>query len=432
MARRRVACAVTAPFRAAPARLGRGRRQGEDMVFWIIAAGLALVAAATLVAPLWRGTGAPMQARNDMAVYRDQLAEVDRDIARGVLAEDEAARTRTEVARRLLAADKAGAETLTEAPQRISRALAVTLVVLMVALSGGLYWWLGAPGYPDMPSAERLAHAAQMLKDRPDQSQAEAGFVAPSTAQIPADQMALIDQLRQVVPTRPDDRQGWTLLSQQEANVGNFPAAARAQAHLLSLEGATPDLADMARLADLMVAAAGGEVSPQAEGLIKGILARDPTNITANYYLGLMYGQTDRPDIAFRLWKKIIDTGQPTEPHIAVALTQIGTAADLAGITYTPPQTAPGPSAGDVAAAGQMNAADRTAMIKTMVAGLGKRLNADGGTPQEWARLITSYAVLGQAEDARAAWDKAKAAFAGKPSALDTLANAAQGAGIAP
>lgn len=431
MVHRRGTCAVTAPFPAAPARLGRGRREGVEMLFWIIAAGLALVAAATLVAPLWRGTGAPMQARNDIAVYRDQLAEVDRDIARGVLAADEAERTRTEVARRLLAADKAGAETLTEAPQRISRGMAVTLVVLMIAISGGLYWWLGAPGYPDMPRAERLAQAAQLLKDRPSQAQAEAGFVAPSTAQIPADQMALIDRLRQVVPTRPEDKQGWTLLSQQEAGVGNFPAAARAQAHLLSLEGDTPELADMERLADLMVAAAGGTVSPEAEDLMKGILARDPSNITANYYLGLMYAQTDRPDIAFGMWKKIIDRGPATEPHIAVALTQIGTAADLAGINYTPPQAAPGPSAGDVAAAGQMSAADRTAMIKTMVAGLADRLNTDGGTPEEWARLITSYGVLGQPDDARAAWEKAKAAYSGNASALDTLANAAQGAGIA-
>ena len=72
------------------------------MLFWLVCIVLTLAVAAMLAAPLLR-PAAPAMANPDVALYRAQLDEIDRDIARELLPPEEAAQARTEVARRLLA-----------------------------------------------------------------------------------------------------------------------------------------------------------------------------------------------------------------------------------------------------------------------------------------------------------------------------------------
>ena len=79
-----------------------------------------------------------------------------------------------------------------------------------------------------------------------------------------------------------------------------------------------------------------------------------------------------------------------------------------------------------------MSDADRADMIKTMVAGLEQRLTSEGGTVEEWAKLITSLGVLNEADRARAAYAKAQEVFAGQPGELSALQAAAVQAGVAP
>ena len=80
--------------------------RGVWMVFWIIVAAIALLSASLLALAALRGRpGVEPAAAYDLRIYRDQLKEVDRDLARGIVAEADAERTRTEIARRLLAAD---------------------------------------------------------------------------------------------------------------------------------------------------------------------------------------------------------------------------------------------------------------------------------------------------------------------------------------
>ena len=89
-----------------------------------------------------------------------------------------------------------------------------------------------------------------------------------------------------------------------------------------------------------------------------------------------------------------------------------------------------GPSADDVAAAADMSTEDRMEMIRGMVGQLSERLYADGGSVEEWARLISSLGVLGDTEKAKEAWDKAQVAFAGQEDALSALRAAAEQAGV--
>ena len=110
---------------------------------------------------------------------------------------------------------------------------------------------------------------------------------------------------------------------------------------------------------------------------------------------------------------------------------QIAALAGAAGVGYAPRDEMKGRWGGDVAAASVVEAGERAEMIKGMVAQLSDRLYSQGGSAEEWARLIASLGVLGDKDKAKEAWGKAQAAFAGQDAALETLRQAAVQAGVA-
>jgi len=78
-----------------------------------------------------------------------------------------------------------------------------------------------------------------------------------------------------------------------------------------------------------------------------------------------------------------------------------------------------------------MSEADRAEMIRGMVARLSDRLATEGGTVQEWSRLIGALGVLGDLDQARVIYDEARQTFAGDAAALDMINDAARQAGVA-
>ena len=74
-----------------------------------------------------------------------------------------------------------------------------------------------------------------------------------------------MQRLRAALDERPDDLQGHVLLARNEAAIGNFAAAHRAQERVIALKGADAEAADWADYALLLTYAAGGYVSPEAE-----------------------------------------------------------------------------------------------------------------------------------------------------------------------
>jgi cytochrome c-type biogenesis protein CcmH len=414
-----------------------------DPTFWLATGALALVIVALLVAALLRGrqAGAPA-ASYDLDVYRDQLREVDRDLTRGVLAEADAQRIRTEVSRRILAADA----DIADEPAATGPRRAVTLVtagVMAAAVIGGSLWLygaLGAPGYGDLGLQHRIELAERARETRPAQEVAEASLPARAPlSDVPPAYVELVEQLRQTVAQRPDDIRGHELLAQNEAQLGNFAAAYRAQGALLRLKGEEATADDFANYADLKILAAGGYVSPEAEAALSAALARDPAHGPARYYWGLMMSQTGRPDRAFAIWQSLLREGPEDAPWIVPIRAQIEDIAVRAGVDYVPPPVGqgaapapglPGPSAEDVEAAGEMSADERMDMIRGMVDGLNERLATEGGTPAEWARLISALSVLGESGRARAVYDNAREVFADTPAALDPILRAAERAGI--
>lgn len=406
------------------------------MAFWIAVAGIGLGVTALLLAALLRGrAGGDPAAAYDLRVYRDQLREIDKDVARGLLVPAEAERMRAEVSRRILDADRALASGAAAgaAPRRATLVMAGVVAVVM---AGGIWTYLriGAPGYPDLPLALRIEMADALHRDRPRQAEAEAEAPQPAQAEADPEFLDLMEKLRAALKERPDDLTGHTLLARNEAALGNYAAAAEAQRRVIALKGAGVTAEDHAALAEMMILAAGGYVSPEAEAELTAALQMDPQNGTATYYAGVMFAQLARPDRAFALWAPLLERSSPEDPWTAPIRAQIlQIAAEAGQNNYALPDaaSAPGPGAAEMEAAADMTPEERQAMIEGMVAQLGERLATEGGPAEDWARLVSSYGVLGQTEQARAIWEEAQQRFADRPEDLATIRAAAESAGVA-
>lgn len=404
------------------------------MGFWIVAGALSvLVALALLAAFLRPKKGAVPAAAYDLQVYRDQLKEVDRDLDRGVLSEDEAARARTEVSRRVLEADRAlqKAEAAEARQGGLGAGLVGAALVAMVAGAFGVYLQIGAPGYPDLPLETRIALVEEAREARPGQDEAEAEVTARPLIEPNPELEELVAQLRTILERRPDDVEGLRLLSRNEAALGNFRAAHLAQERLIAALGDAVTARDHIDHAEMMILAAGGYVSPEAEAALLRGLEAEPRNGTARYYAGLMYAQQGRPDLAYPIWRALLAESTPDAPWLGPIRLQIEEVAMLAGDPVTlaelpqPREVAPrGPTQDQIEAAGEMSAEDRTEMIRGMVGGLAERLATEGGPPQDWARLIGAYVVLGETASARAVYDEALVVFADLPEAIALIEEA--------
>jgi cytochrome c-type biogenesis protein CcmH len=406
-------------------------------VFWILTGAMALVLTVALVLALLRGRRAtgPAEAY-DLQVYRDQLKEVEADQTRGKVPPEEAERLKVEISRRLLAADAKvrGASKGGDQPKVLGYAMAALIPLVVIGGGFGLYMQIGAPGYGDVPLKLRLERSEEALKSRTSQQEAEARMPPQPEPSATQDYLALVQRLRAAVAERPDDLQGFTLLARSEAALGNFRAAYQAQSQIIKLRGDAASAQDYTDLADMMILAAGGYVSPEAQAALEQALARDPDNGVARYYGGLMMAQVGRPDVGFRMWNTLLRESPPEAPWVPPITAQIEDLAFMAGIKnfeMPDPGGARGPSAADVAAASDMTPEERMGMIRGMVGQLSARLAEEGGPPQDWARLISSLGVLGDREEASAIWNEAQVVFAANSDALDLLRGAAAQAGVA-
>ena len=406
------------------------------MAFWILSGFATLAMAGLLALVVLRnrnGSGEPAAAY-DLRVYRQQLKDLDRDVARGIVATEDAERLRTEIARRILTADaQVQAAKDGVVPPNGPAKLGAALLVLVIGLgTAALYMRLGAPGYEDYGLERRVELSRQLAATRPTQNEAETSLPPAPEMDVDPNYRKLVEELRAATEKRPDDPRGQNLLAEHEARLGNFKAAYTAKAHYIELQGGDIEMDDLVDQAELMVMAAGGYVSPEAEELLRQALATDRQNGRARYYVGVLMGQIGRPDRGFQIWAETLRDGPAGAPWIRAIQAQIEDMAAYAGVNYRPitpaPATGgpalPGPDADAVAAAQEMSTEDRQAMIENMVSGLAARLATDGGSPEEWARLINALGVLGRADDAAEIFAEAQEKFTGDAEALALLTQA--------
>ena len=367
------------------------------MTLWF---GLALMTAVAVLAVLWplaRRTG-NLRSGSDVAVYRDQLEEIERDRASGLIPDQEAASAQVEVSRRLLAAAEAPPPPQASANLATWRRRAVALVALLALPLGaaGLYLALGSPWLPDQPLAPRLAAA------RGDQS-----F---------------------------QDGRGWEVIAPIYLRLGRFDEAVKARRQALRLNGDTAERESA--LGEALVFAANGMVTAEAKAAFEKAVSLDASDVPARYFLGLAAEQDGNRAKAASMWRTLIAAAPPDAPwveFIRSALARVDDAPAPGDRGASPAQSGGaggGPNEDQVAAASKMDPEQRKAMIQGMVERLAEKLHRDGSDAEGWLRLVRSYMVLGEREKARAAVVDARRALADDPTNLRRLDDLVKGLGL--
>ncbi|MDB0017693.1 c-type cytochrome biogenesis protein CcmI [Planktomarina temperata] len=366
----------------------------------------------------------------DVDVYAEQLRGLERDLAKGVLRDEEFAAMRAEIGRRMISAARASGHQPNPSAQDRGLWAFAGGSILACLLGVGLYSQIGAPSVPDSPIAERYAQSETLKANRLAQETAEARAPANDTATEP-DYVQLVTELRAALEARPGDIQGHELLAKAESRLGNFASAHQAQARVLELKGAEAAADEWYAYAELLIMAADTYISREAETALREALRRDPNHKLALFRMGMYFDAIGRPDRTFGIWRKLLEAGPETAPYIPLIRRTITDLAQIAGVTYDPPAVK-GPSAEDMQSAEEMSAEDRSAMIASMVTGLADRLATEGGPAPDWAQLIVAYGVLGETTSAREIFDEAVQVFAARPGDIKILQGAAQSAGIWP
>jgi len=357
-------------------------------------AAVTLIVVATVLVPLMKGArAAPERAAFDRAVYRDQLAEVERDRARGLIDADQAATARLEIERRLLAADKPSE---VAAPRRAgSPVLAIALALALPAAAAAIYLALGSPGMQDQPYGARGPERALTA------AEGRHGDIAGAVA-----------KLEQELAAHPDDAEKWLLLARSAATLGQWQKSANAYQKALVLTKSRPDVASA--YGEMLVFAAEGIVTPRAQEAFTAALARDPKDVAARFYLPLADAQAGNAQAAIDGWQRLaVDV---TDPELRERLRQrIADAASSAGIAAPALAGPAGPSAEDRARAEKMTPEERQQMIRGMVDGLAAKLKADPEDFDGWMKLARAYGVLGERDKAADAYEQAARLKPGDP-----------------
>ncbi|RWN59583.1 c-type cytochrome biogenesis protein CcmI [Mesorhizobium sp.] len=354
------------------------------MLFWVIAAILTLGASLAVLLPLAGGPkGGSPSSDHDLEVYRDQLSELDRDVARGLIQPAEAEEARAEIARRILRLDNAADKAAARQPSMATRLVATAAVLAVPLVSWGLYSQLGSPDLPSQPLSERLA------KNPADSSVDE--LVARAEAHLAAN---------------PSDGRGWDVLAPIYQRMQRFSDAVTAYRNAIRLDG--DSATRQAGLGEAIASEAGGIVSADAQAAFEAALKLDPANPKASFYLAMGMAQEGRIEEATIGWQKMLAAlpqDSPWRGAVEQALAESARRSVASGVP------AKGPNAGDVDAAASMSPQDREAMINTMVAGLDEKLRQNPRDVEGWMQLIRSYVVLGKADQARDALNRGIAVF---------------------
>ncbi len=391
----------------------------ESSLFWIWSAILLMAVLVALIVPfLRRPRKALARAEYDLAIYKDQLRELEEDEASGLITGAEAEAARNEIARRILTADAARKKAEQELKAReggTEKAVAMAAALILVpALAFGLYLEKGRPGMPDMPIAERMRLAAEHN-----------------------DINALVKRVEDRLAKKPDDIQGWLVLAPVYARLGRYDKAVNAWKNAIRLsEKPDPDLYNS--LGEALVYANRGRVVPEAKQAFEKALKLAPGNPMSRYFLAQAKLQGGRKDEALADLKGLLKdlpenfAGKPLIER------------QIARLEGNPPQSLPSgtsretPSAstaGDGATGGpspdkvrermkrmaDMSPEARQQMIRNMVEGLEQKLQDNPNDPGGWLRLIRAWSVLGEKDKARAALEKARKALAGNGEALDAI-----------
>ena len=351
------------------------------MILWPIFALMTVGAVVAVWLPLARQQRS-VRSGTDIAVYRDQLAEIDRDEAASLIGKVEAEAAKVEVSRRLIAAAEAAKAANVVAPPAPAglyrRATVAAAVILLPLGAGATYFSLGSPNL--VPVSMNAATDGQSLP----------GGIEKTVVEVET-----------YLESNPRNGKGWELLAPVYLRLGRFDDAVRARRNALEIFG--PDAARLGDLGEAMVMASNGVVTAEAKSLFERANAADPEDVMAQYYLGLSAKQEGRRDEAEKRWSALVSgarEGAEWLPLVKNALARIDEKSP--SIVVAPPEHNGG-------------------AIEAMVERLAERLRKDGSDVAGWIQLVRSYRVLGKADKVKATIADAHSALANDREALQRL-----------
>jgi len=369
------------------------------MTLWLILAAMTAAAVVALIWPLARRAGAA-RSGSDIAVYRDQLAEIERDLAAGLVGKTEAEAARVEISRRLLAASDA-AQATPPAFNAVSaawrrRAVAVASLLVLPVVAGGLYLILGSP---ELASGQPVAQHS----------------ITPASQSIES----LVAQAEAHLARNAEDGRGWETLAPIYMRLGRYSDSVAAWRNTLQLLGDNAERE--ANLGEALTAEANDVVTAAAKTAFIRALTLDKTNVSARYYLGLAAEQDGQRDKAANIWRDLIAEAPAGTPWVIDVRNALARVED-------PSAAAPAPVAPAAVKVADADSppSDQQAAIRGMVDRLAARLKQDKSDLNGWVQLVRSYKVLGEPDKARAAAADARQAFAGDPEKLQQLNAALQ------
>ncbi|HEX9159244.1 MAG TPA: c-type cytochrome biogenesis protein CcmI, partial [Rhizomicrobium sp.] len=384
------------------------------MLLWIILTFMVALGASGLTFALGRPRDAARSRATATSILAAQLADVDSQVAAGLVASDQAVALKIEIRRRILNEARE--------PESLRRPLpAISLPYLAVGVAGaialaatGLYALLGRP---DLATSGRVADSTPVN--------------ATAATHPGGDVAAMIVQLESRMRENPTDPEGWRMLGWSYLVTGRAADAAVAYGRAVAL---APNNADYrSSEGEALVRASGGQVTPSALDTFRAALKDDPGDPRAKYYLALYKDQTGDHSGAMADWVALINSAPRDAPWLSDVRRFVTNVARKRGLNISgklPPEPAPadsqnGPTPAQVAAANPMPAADRDAMIHAMVDRLAGELKTNPKNAEGWERLMRARMVLGETAAAAAAYRDASIAFADSPDVKSRLRNSA-------
>jgi len=382
-------------------------------IFWLSIAVITVCALAVIVIPLLRHRADKpfdkSRIEYDVVVYKDQLNEVDRDLERGLLTEDQAEAVRTEIQRKLLQAVDGGETAISGVPfsnTPRSAILTVTAIALFVSIGTvSSYGFLGSPELKNVAYADR---------------DIEQEKVALKEWQADQEVLALLDKLALRLEKKPDDIKGWRLLGRFLIARGNYEESAKAYKRANDLRPDDPEI--FVDYAEALIFENEGNVSGAVMRKLRDTLTSAPTNPKIRYYIGLYKSQNDDLAGALQDWTDLAAMSPKDAPWMPTVRQQLEDAFSKAGVDPTTVKPSPialeiaastdlspvtGPTAEDIKAAKKMSPEDQDKMINNMVNRLAERLRENPDDPVGWARLGRSYQMLNRYEKSKEAYSNA-------------------------
>lgn len=299
------------------------------MIFFVVAALLIAAALLFIVPPLWRQHGRKglQRDRSNLEIYKDQLTELEADLAAGTLSQEQFEQGRVELERRLLEEVAAPTPSPAVDDKGIGRGAALSVALFIPLLAALIYLVQGSP---------------QAISPQKQDTLAAAGEGGGQGHAVTMEQIeTMVSELANRMESNPNDAEGWVMLGRSYAALSRFAESAAAFERAVAL---MPDNADvLVDYADSYAMSTGESLEGKPMQMITRALAIDPNNQKGLWLAGTAAYDRGDYNAAISQWQKLLSLLQPGSQEAEAMMSNISEARSLiarAGGVAPPPSAA--------------------------------------------------------------------------------------------